>query len=837
MKNTPIIRPGIRPETLQKVGVAYDDYPQPDSIRIPYYTITGTPVLYHDDKGKEQHFCRWRLDAKHETPTKKYHQRAGTTLFAYHPPVPIAATPSLSLIEGEFKYISIFEEGVEGLGLANFFVYRKDHQSGRRELLPEIKEAIQKAAPQTIYLWGDADTATNLLFSMSARFLAEAVQPITVALPRLSPAGPKGVDDFKQIRQGEFPNDLFRLFADAIPVDPLISYLLLQRDLIVAAKTDLKMLRPALLSEQQIRLLKLCAQAQLWNSDQGPDLRELEDAARDIIGCGIRDFKADIKTYKREILAEQKRAVQANQVPDKRPHVIGPGLDRLETEVVAEAAKIVAPHKSWFVRDNQTVVIEQIPTGFEYSSDPNQKFKIKSHSFGFRALSGIEAKHRIEEFLVPGSMCENQDGSSEFQAHSFTTEFCNALVLSPGLIQRLPLISRILPVPIPFLVNGKLLYPNAGYDDRFGTYLVPGAPKIFPMPIEQAKNAFKRLHGEFCFKNEQSKTHALAALITSFSRGQIGWTTRTPLWLYRANRPRAGKDYLAMLQLIIYEGTAFEEEPMEKNPEETQKRLVAMARAGRRFLHFSNQQAYIDHGSFIKALTSESITGRNLGSNRAQDALQLLNEMEFSMSLNVGTNWRDDLPGRMRGIDLAYYEEDPNSRTFKVPFLHDSVRQDRDYWLSAIAALFEEWVRQGQPKGNTFTSYPRWAEVVGGVMLANGLGDPCLPQDEFGANDRRTQAMKALYLHAWTTHKGKEITKSQIYELIDPQSLPPLTIPIYWEEFQWFGDLHAGDDMKKNRMLLGKTLEAFDGRELCDIKFTIDRSFPTVHRYKFIKIR
>jgi hypothetical protein len=748
--------------------------------------------------------------------------------------VPISATPSLSLIEGEFKFISIFEQGVEGLGLANFFVYRKDQQTGIKKLLPEIVDAIKTAAPQKIYLWGDADTATNLLFSMSARFLAEAVQPITVALPRLSVAGPKGVDDYKQIRQGKFSNDLLQLFAEAIPVDPLTSHLLLQRDLILVAKTDFKLLRPALLSQQKMRLLKLCAQAQLWNSDKGPELRELEEVAREIIGCGIRDFQADVKIQKREILKEYKKA---NQVVDKRPRVIGPGLDRLETLVVADIAKIVAPEKSWFVRNNETVVIEQIPTGFEYSSDPNQKFKIKSHSFGFRALTGLEAKHRIEEFLIPGIVSENEQGQSEFHAHSFTVDFCNGLVLSPGLLQRNPLITRILPVPIPFLVDGKLLYPNPGYDDRFGTFLVPGAPKITPMDPGQAKNAIIRLHSSFCIKDEQSRTHAYAALITPFSRGMINWTTRTPLWLFRANRPRAGKDYLAMLRLLIYEGIAFEEEPMEKNPEETQKRLVAMARAGRRFLHFSNQQAYIDHGSFIKALTSESITGRNLGSNRAQDALQLPNEMEFSMSLNVGTNWRDDLPGRMRGIDLAYYEEDPNSRTFNDPFLHDTIRQNRDYWLSAIAALFEEWVRQGQPKGNTFTSYPLWAQVVGGVMVANGLGDPCLPQDDFGANDRRSQAMKALYLHAWTTHKGKEITKSNIYELIDPQSLPPLTIPIYWEEFQWFGDLHAGDDMKKNRMILGKTLEAFDGRELCDIKFSIDRSFPTVHRYKFSKIR
>jgi hypothetical protein len=180
------------------------------------------------------------------------------------------------------------------------------------------------------------------------------------------------------------------------------------------------------------------------------------------------------------------------------------------------------------VRNNETVVIEQIPSGFEYSSDPNQKFKIKSHSFGFRALSGLEAKHRVEQFLVPGSMFENELGEREFQAHSFSSEFCNGLVLSPGLVQRLPLITRILPVPIPFLVDGKLLYPKNGYDDRFGTYLVPGAPEIFPMPPQQAKNAIERLHQEFCIKDEQSKIHSRAALLTPFARGIIGWTTRTP---------------------------------------------------------------------------------------------------------------------------------------------------------------------------------------------------------------------------------------------------------------------------------------------------------------------
>src|SRR4029077_19385986 len=198
----------------------------------------------------------------------------------------------------------------------------------------------------------------------------------------------------------------------------------------------------------------------LWNSDQTPDLRDLEEIAREIVGCGKRDFKAAVKVQKDEILAQRKKAAQAAQPPDQRPCVVGPCPDRLDSLVVAEIAQILAPKKAWFVRNNETVVVEQIPTGFEYSSDPNQKFKVKSHSFGFRALTGLEAKHRIEEFIIPGLLSGNAEGQSEFHALSFTVDFCNGLVLSPGLVGRLPLVTRILPTPIPFLVDGKLVYPK-----------------------------------------------------------------------------------------------------------------------------------------------------------------------------------------------------------------------------------------------------------------------------------------------------------------------------------------------------------------------------------------
>jgi hypothetical protein len=639
----------------------------------------------------------------------------------------------------------------------------------------------------------------------------------------------------KEALQSGFAAEFARLLANAYQVDPNASYLLLQRGLIERVSEDFKRLAGASLSRHKDRLVRLCAQGQLWNKNSNrSDLHELEDAARKILGVGVRQFKADVGANVQAILAQQHQAQAANQPPDPRRQVIVPGLGRLESNVVKEITDVVAPKNIWFSRSNELVVIEQIPIGFEYSSNPNVRFKVKSHSFGFRALIALQAKHRIEEFVRPGSIIKDEFGQSEFCEQSFSTEFCRGLVVNQELLNRLPIITRILTVPIPFLVNGQLIFPQEGYDERFGTYLIPGSPKIIPFAPDHAADILRDLHKEFCLKtddNDQSLTHSIARMITPSTRGIIGFTTRSPLWVFHANRPRAGKDFLAMLTPIIYEGHAFEEQPMEDSSEETAKRLIAMARAGQRFAHFSNQQKHVSHATFIQAITSESIAGRNLGSNRAEDALKLPNEMEFSISYNAGITYRPDLPDRIRRIDLEFFEEDANSRTFSDPYLHATVASLRSRYISAIAALIQNWVDKSCPKGTPFTSFPRWGETVGGIMVAAGLGDPCLPQEDSGGSDRKTQAMRCLFQYAWDMGKGNptqgvSYTNSELSKLIDPEPDPkqPYFMNPYAEEFNWFGSLREGEDAKSNRTRLGIQLREFNRRVLNGVKLTVDQS-------------
>ena len=148
--------------------------------------------------------------------------------------------------------------------------------------------------------------------------------------------------------------------------------------------------------------------------------------------------------------------------------------------------------------------------------------------------------------------------------------------------------------------------------------------------------------------------------------------------------------------------------------------------------------------------------------------------MEFSISANVGLTYREDLGPRMRKIELAYYDEDPNSRTFADPFLHQTIKDNRSLVISAIAALYENWAKRGFPKGKTrFTSFPKWAEIIGGVMLAAGLEDPCLPfQGKYDDNggDNKTPSMLELFEVCHRAFKEEAIKKSQLYQRIQKEA-------------------------------------------------------------------
>lgn len=498
--------------------------------------------------------------------------------------------------------------------------------------------------------------------------------------------------------------------------------------------------------------------------------------------------------------------IEGQASPDGRQRVLLPEMDRPDSEFAAEMGQQIGPRKVWFNKVETVVAVAM------------RRFSENITALTFHPVQPVEACTAAEQFVQTGVLREDKaSGDMVFLRHTMTRECAAKLMAAPQFRRKLPEIIRILDIPLPIRTPGDgIVFPETGYDPRFRSYLDPEAPRIRPMPFERAVELLQEVHAEFGWKDGQSLVHALARIITPFCRGLMGWDARFPLWHFSGNRPRAGKDYLAGITQILYEGRTCEDAPLERESEETRKRITAALMAGRRSMHFANCQGYIQDAAFIGAITSKTFAARNLGSTEAKADLTLPNEIEFSLSANVGLTFREDVEPRTRRISLVFFEENPNGRKFSTPDLHGWVLEKRGELLSAIGALVKRWVESGCPNGPTpFNSFPEWGRVVGGIMHACGLGDPCLPhladEGEVGG-DRQDKAMRALYRIMFENHPDTWIEKAELFRLVGATDDEDLAF------FGSFEDGHSKDTKKR----IGMTLRQFRDRELAGVVLEVD---------------
>lgn len=348
-------------------------------------------------------------------------------------------------------------------------------------------------------------------------------------------------------------------------------------------------------------------------------------------------------------------------------------------------------------------------------------------------------------------------------------------VASDQFMEELPRIRRIFTVPIPILYKGGLAFPKKGYDPRFESWLDPNSPELADVSYEEAVSTINYLFSEFCFKDaEQDKTHAIAALLTPFLRGLYpSFNERTPLFIYLANRERAGKDFCAGITGITYEGVAREDTPLSEagdgkftnstKSDELRKKICSAMISGRKRMHFSNCKGHLDNTILEQIITNKTFADRLLGKN---EELIMDNEMDFSLSGNLGISYTPDVEQRSRVIHFMLNIEDPNTRSFVNPNLHGWVLENRSKILGSMFTLVKRWHEAGMPEGKTpFASFPGWARVCGGIMVANGLGDPCRGQESLvtGGNvvDRD---MKILWELGYKDYKDAPFLKSDLID-------------------------------------------------------------------------
>jgi len=197
-----------------------------------------------------------------------------------------------------------------------------------------------------------------------------------------------------------------------------------------------------------------------------------------------------------------------------------------------------------------------------------------------------------------------------------------------------------------------------------------------------------------------------------------------------ANRERAGKDYCAGCTGILYEGAKIEQpaicnDESGNNNEELRKKITSCMRQGRKRFHSANNKGLLNNSILEGVTTGESWEDRMLGKN---EVIVFSNEMDFSLSGNMGIRLTPDMSNRSRIINLHLVDEDANARKFNNPDLHGWILKNRELILSSLYTLVRNWIDSGSKSGTVpFSSFPEWSAICGGIMEAAGYENPCNP--------------------------------------------------------------------------------------------------------------
>lgn len=512
---------------------------------------------------------------------------------------------------------------------------------------------------------------------------------------------------------------------------------------------------------------------------------------------------------------------------NNRPEIFLPCLGRLISRFAEELATVLSDKNTLFFRPELNKIIE-------IGKVKDSKAQKEEYT-GFLVMEPNRFITFTEQYAATGLMVEQEDEELEFSEKSMGSNIASIVLASSILQEALPPIHRIFTAPLPIIFEGKLTFPKKGYDERFCSWMPFNSPEITKpeMSLTEAKEILFNLLKEFCFQTEQDYANALAALLTPFLRGLFSsFTTRTPVFFYLANRERAGKDYLAGITGIIYEGQNLEESPISSGgnnnyrdtTEELRKKIFSAMINGRKRMHFSNNKGYINNAVFEAVSTAEKWSDRILGRN---EMLVFNNELDFSLSGNVGVSFTPDFANRCRFVRLFLDIENANERTFENPALQEYAKENRGLILSALYSLVSNWIDLGKPSGSLkFASFHQWAKICGGIMEAASLGNPCVIDKETMAlgGDSETNEMKGLFELCYLHYPEIWISKGKIKDtLINTES----------ELFSYFDFTKKADQTK-----FGSHLNKFVGRIMSEISLIVkDKCVrSTRQEFKFTKL-
>ena len=334
-------------------------------------------------------------------------------------------------------------------------------------------------------------------------------------------------------------------------------------------------------------------------------------------------------------------------------------------------------------------------------------------------------------------------------------------------------------VECPTFARDSTLVTTPGYNPGAAVYYRPDPGLVVPeVPAqpnsEQIQQALDLLlgglMGDFPFKDEASRTNALALLLLPFVRGMIDGPT--PLHLIDATKPGTGKGLLVDVIHVIATGRCARPMPEADDDAEWRKRVFASLLGDPKFLFIDNVNAFVDSGALASSLTARTMKDRVLGTSRTAEV------PVRCVWVAAGNNVRmsQELARRTPLIRMVATVDEPWTRPpsdFQHPDLIGWATARRGPLIGAALTLCRAWVAADQPSGAVAVgSYEPWARAMGGIMGVVGRPDFMANAAEMTAHASDDQAKWRAFVQGWWSAFGCEaIGAAGLFPLVEAHEL------------------------------------------------------------------
>ena len=470
------------------------------------------------------------------------------------------------------------------------------------------------------------------------------------------------------------------------------------------------------------------------------------------------------------------------------------GSGKPATESIRELGRIVGPHQSMFLMNSEVVRLLN-PRRQPYCT--KRKDDEVRDDFATQLLTPSQFITAIESYCRPSFLAKTEDGELEAFGTVLKKAQAEFTLDSAEFAGELPELRRVLrsPIPSPGDDPDELLFPAPGFNAETGVFLSMDAVRARPLPTTPENIAWARAvlghllaYGggdSFAYGSPQDECHSFARFLTPFCRGLMDWN-KGPVWTFEADEPGVGKDTLADLTHVQQTGAEIGYSPT-TDVEEMRKAITSFLLAGGSFFHLGNVRGVFRCSPFEQASSAtRTHCDRLLGQSKT---LRLRNEAEYSFSANDAV-FTPDILRRCRRIFQRWKGSSVNKRKFRIGGIIGWTFRNRPLLATAALTLIQAYWRWRHENpgvsgpSREFSSFPHWADIVGGLCDWAGFGNPTCDhlldtaRRDIGAPDASEDLMFLRLVHEqtrgewlkhgelmnWAEQNAKEVLQSVIWD-------------------------------------------------------------------------